>query len=159
MFYLTIIVVCINVACRNSSSKQEEIVTAIIDSVTNSINIKTNIDTNTSDSIFDDADEYPCFPIETPSQFAIQNLKKHLSDETKVSNFKNQGVCFIGFIVDKYGIVKEPKILKGSISPDLDSLIISVMQNLPVWKPAYRKGIPISLRTTIKLQFDGKSFK
>jgi hypothetical protein len=53
-----------------------------------------------------------------------------------------KGKVFTTFIVDEYGNIKFPHILRG-INPILDSIAISVIKRMPKWSPAKVRGVSV----------------
>jgi len=65
----------------------------------------------------------------------------------------------IGFNITTEGKLTDPKIIYGKFSPEIDKKIIDILENSPVWKPAYNKASKQNLQDgagiSIKVE-DGK---
>ena len=63
-----------------------------------------------------------------------------------------QGVVYVGFIVDEYGKVKEPKVLR-SLAVPLDKEAIRVIEEDIKFAPGYHEGNPVPVRMVLPIRF------
>jgi TonB family protein len=71
----------------------------------------------------------------------------------KAKNEKVTGKVFISFWVETDGSISKPKILRG-LYPDLDSISIDLVKNMPKWIPAKQRGKPIKCQYNLPVKFD-----
>lgn len=65
------------------------------------------------------------------------------------------GRIYIKFFVDETGKVLSPVIQK-SLHPDLDSIVMTMVTTMPLWKPAIERGKPVKCPYTLVVNFDFK---
>ena len=63
-----------------------------------------------------------------------------------------QGVVYVGFIVDEYGKVKEPKVLR-SLAVPLDKEAIRVLEEDIKFTPGYHQGTAVPGRMVLPIRF------
>ena len=63
-----------------------------------------------------------------------------------------QGVVYVGFIVDEYGKVKEPKVLR-SLAVPLDKEAIRVIEEDIKFTPGYHQGNAVPVRMVLPIRF------
>ncbi len=63
-----------------------------------------------------------------------------------------QGVVYVGFIVDEYGKVKEPKVLR-SLAVPLDKEAIRVIEEDVKFTPGYHQGNAVPVRMVLPIRF------
>ena len=63
-----------------------------------------------------------------------------------------QGVVYVGFIVDEYGKVKEPKVLR-SLAVPLDKEAIRVIEEDIKFTPGYHQGAAVPVRMVLPIRF------
>ena len=63
-----------------------------------------------------------------------------------------QGVVYVGFIVDEYGKVKEPKVLR-SLAVPLDKEAIRVIEEDIKFTPGYHQGTAVPVRMVLPIRF------
>jgi len=63
-----------------------------------------------------------------------------------------QGVVYVGFIVDEYGKVKEPKVLR-SLAVPLDKEALRVIEEDVKFTPGYHQGSPVPVRMVLPIRF------
>ena len=63
-----------------------------------------------------------------------------------------QGVVYVGFIVDEYGKVKEPKVLR-SLAVPLDKEAIRVIEEDIKFIPGYHQGTAVPVRMVLPIRF------
>lgn len=101
--------------------------------------------------------------LEIPAKFpgGIQALQSFLTKKLKWPNkdWCGQGKVYIQFVVNKHGIISEPKILKGISGGDfLNDEALRVVRLMPKWVPAYRlstrKKVASKVIMPIKFYFE-----
>lgn len=63
-----------------------------------------------------------------------------------------QGKVLVSFIIDKSGMIKNPKINK-SVHPSLDYEVLRVLSLTPNWTPGTQNGQPVSVSMTVPFEF------
>ena len=63
-----------------------------------------------------------------------------------------QGVVYVGFIVDEYGKVKDPKVLR-SLAVPLDKEAIRVIEEDIKFTPGYHQGNAVPVRMVLPIRF------
>ncbi len=66
---------------------------------------------------------------------------------------KVTGRVFVSFFVNIDGSITKPYILR-SLHPDLDSISLSIVKNMPNWTPATQRGKPIKYKYNLPIEFD-----
>jgi TonB family protein len=83
-------------------------------------------------------------------------LRKFIANEIKypVEAQKDtiQGRVYVTFIVDKEGLVQEPKIARG-VHPSLDKEALRVVSGLPQWVPGRQRGQAVKVSYTVPISF------
>ena len=79
-------------------------------------------------------------------------VSKNLNYPEEAQTKGTVGRVYIGFIVDKDGVVENAKILKG-ISPSLDAESLRVVSSMPKWTPGKQNGEAVSVSFTIPINF------
>jgi protein TonB len=85
-------------------------------------------------------------------------LLKFIYSRLKVSynyNEPNKTRVIVHLEIDINGKVNNPQILRG-INKEIDDNIISIMNEMPAWQPAYRKGKPIGQYFSIPINIEIK---
>lgn len=84
-------------------------------------------------------------------------LKKYVNSNaiyTENARIENiTGKVYVSFWVETDGSISEPKILRG-LYPDLDSISIDLVENMPKWIPATQRGKPVKCRFNLPIEFD-----
>jgi TonB family protein len=62
------------------------------------------------------------------------------------------GKVLISFIVDKDGMIKDAKVLE-SLTPEIDTEALRVVNMMPPWKPGLQNGKPVSVRFVLPIKF------
>jgi TonB family protein len=87
----------------------------------------------------------------------FEALKKYIATHAiyteRARKEKVQGKVYVNFTVDKSGAIHDPKVLKG-IHPDLDSVSLSLVSNMPNWNPAKQRGKPVSCQYNLAISFN-----
>lgn len=63
-----------------------------------------------------------------------------------------EGKVFVGFMVNKEGLVTDVKVLRG-VSPEFDEEAIRVAKSMPKWNPGMQDGEKVNVRYTLPIQF------
>ena len=66
-----------------------------------------------------------------------------------------RGRVYIKFVVDETGQIISPEIQKN-LHPDLDSVAIAIVNNMPMWNPGIEKGKAVKCPYTLVVNFDFK---
>lgn len=102
--------------------------------------------------------EVKCFQYQVMPTFkgGVEGLMKYLSNNINYPRdaIKKslEGKVFMSFIVDKKGIVRNVKLLKG-IWPSIDAEAFRVVNQMPAWNPGTMEGEPVSVRYQIPIFF------
>ncbi|MCY1634039.1 M56 family metallopeptidase [Marinifilum sp. D737] len=68
-----------------------------------------------------------------------------------------QGRVYVSFLVDKEGMISDPKIVRG-VASSLDKEAIRVVNSMPQWEPGKKDGKPVNVIYTVPINFKlGKS--
>ncbi len=99
---------------------------------------------------FDFVDVMPQFPGGQGS------LKRFIASKSVYpgSAFQNkiEGTVIVGFVIDKYGRLRNPKILK-SLYPYCDEEALRVVRLIPDWIPAKNQGRNVSINFSMPIEF------
>ena len=83
--------------------------------------------------------------------------KKFIREHFKYSNLgpkvKIEGVVWISFIVEKDGSLSTIKVLNG-IGAACDNEVISVVKQMPKWKPGKQNGMPVRVILKMPVRFE-----
>ncbi len=63
-----------------------------------------------------------------------------------------EGRVFVGFVVNKDGVVEDTKILRG-VAPSIDAEALRVISAMPKWKPGKHDGENFSTSYTVPINF------
>ena len=112
-----------------------------------------------SKNVKNDKEEYLITVVEQMPEYngGLEALQKYINSNAiyteKARKEKVKGKVFISFWVETDGSISEPKILKG-LYPDLDSVSIELVKNMPKWIPAQQRGKPVKCRFNLPIEFD-----
>lgn len=67
-------------------------------------------------------------------------------------SLRTEGIVVIGFIVDHYGRVRNPHVLK-SLTPVCDAEALRVVRQIPDWIPGQNKGRNVSVQFKLPIEF------
>ena len=80
----------------------------------------------------------PLFPGCEP--FKLYNMYKYIYQQIRSTDMiYNRGRVIVQFVIDKNGEVKDPKVIQG-LDRIIDKECLSVVQNMPRWKPGMVDG-------------------
>ncbi|NOY50067.1 MAG: hypothetical protein GXO88_05855 [Chlorobi bacterium] len=85
-------------------------------------------------------------------------INSNLTYTDKAINEKVSGKVLVSFWIEPDGSISNPIIKKG-IHPDLDSISIVLIENMPNWIPGYQKGSPQRVKYDLPITFDLNKFK
>lgn len=98
----------------------------------------------------DFADVMPQFP---GGQVALLRfIQSKLLYPQEAMRLQIEGVVLIGFVVDKYGRVRNPKVLK-SLTSSCDAEALRVVRLIPDWIPAKNEGRNVSVQFSLPVEF------
>lgn len=69
-----------------------------------------------------------------------------------------EGTVFVSFMVDENGKIGNIKLLRG-VHPDLDSICLKLIKEMPDWIPAMNGGKSIKYNYNLPLKFSCENFK
>lgn len=103
-----------------------------------------------SDPVYKVAENMPVFPGGDVAllKFVAQNIKYPMDAQTEGV----QGRVICSFVVNKKGIVTNPKVVRG-VSPSLDAEALRVINEFPQWTPGTVGGKPASVKYTVPITF------
>lgn len=106
-------------------------------------------DENPENIIFQVVEDMPKFEGGSVQEWLAKNIKY---PEEAVKE-KAQGKVFVQFIIDKTGIIKEPKIIRSSGNQSLDAEALRVTGEMPKWIPGKQRGQNVNVAYTLPIQF------
>ena len=95
-------------------------------------------------------EEAPSFP--GGNKVSQHYFVTNLNYTEKAYNENICGTVYVRFCVTKTGKIKNPEILKG-IHPDLDSIALDAVRNMPDWVPGKRGGKPVDVNFNLSFKF------
>lgn len=85
-----------------------------------------------------------------------QELMNYLSENTSYPEIAKdadvEGTVYIGFVIEPDGSITNAKLLRG-VHPQLDKEALSVISNMPKWKPGQQNGLYVRVSYTIPFRF------
>lgn len=102
------------------------------------------------DYAFDFADVMPSYPGGNHALSWFIHSKLIYPKEAVAQ--KTEGIVVVGFVVDQYGRVRQPKILK-SLTPVCDAEALRVVRLIPDWMPGQNKGRNVSVLFKLPIEF------
>lgn len=63
-----------------------------------------------------------------------------------------EGTVFVEFWIERDGSISNPRVIRG-LSHELDSISLSIIQNMPKWIPATQNGNPVIVAYTLPIKF------
>ncbi|WP_221394505.1 M56 family metallopeptidase [Dyadobacter sp. NIV53] len=82
----------------------------------------------------------------------IKFLAQNIRYPSEASKANISGTVLISFIVNEYGEIRKPKIIKG-LGFGIDDEATRVILNMPNWKPAIQNGNPLRSEYSIFIRF------
>lgn len=84
-------------------------------------------------------------------------MAAHLKTPQIVRDSAYNGRCYIRFMVDTLGIIRDIKVLKGvPRCPDCDKEVIRVIKAMPHWKPGKQNGKAVKMYYTVPVSFHAR---
>ncbi|MGX5852265.1 energy transducer TonB [Dyadobacter jiangsuensis] len=83
-------------------------------------------------------------------------MDKYLEIPRAVRRLKVTGKVYTSFIISETGEIEEASIVK-SLQYNCDQAALTLINNMPKWKPAVKDGIPVSIRHYLEIPFDYRS--
>lgn len=96
-------------------------------------------------------EEAPSFP--GGEKMRQQYLANNFKYTKKALNDSISGTVYVTFMVTKEGQIENARVLRG-IHPDLDSIAIDIVQNMPKWIPGKQRGKPVDVQFNIPVSFN-----
>jgi TonB family protein len=97
--------------------------------------------------------------VESMPEYAggIEALQKYLNSNAiytaQARTAEVSGTVYATFLVEENGNIANPKILR-SLHPDLDSISLSLIEDMPNWIPAIQKGQPVACQFNLPIEFN-----
>ena len=70
--------------------------------------------------------------------------------------FKQRGVLYVGFTIDEEGRAVDVSLLDGEGENGMSEAIVSLVQNMPAWYPAFQYGTPVTQKFIVIFPFVAK---
>ena len=87
----------------------------------------------------------------------FKGFKKYLAQNIKYPRIDvaagNEGTVYVQFVINKFGEVKDAKIIRG-ISPTLDAEALRVVKKMPNWTPGETAGVKMNVRLKLPIKFE-----
>lgn len=104
-------------------------------------------------NIYTVVDEMPEFP------GGIDSLKQYIRERAIYPDLLEdnniEGRVIVGIVISHNGEVVKPTILRGII-PEIDSIALQIVRQMPRWKPGKLKGIPVNVNYSIPVKITHK---
>jgi TonB family protein len=110
---------------------------------------------DSTEEVYSIAEQMPEYPggnaemmkfISKNFNYSLANLEQNTLSATKI---------YVQFTVNRDGVIKDVKVLKG-INDELNKEAIRVVKAMPKWKPGKQNGKTVSVKYTIPIQVDLK---
>jgi TonB family protein len=82
----------------------------------------------------------------------VKYFETNIQYPTRLKKMGVNGTVYVGFIVDEYGNVHSPKVIRG-IAVDCDQEAIRLVSSMPKWVAAVRDGMPIATYNQLSIKF------
>ena len=109
--------------------------------------------TKIGDEVLNVVERQPEFEGGTKALLAF--IQKNLKYPAAAARANVEGRVFIQFVVDKTGLVKDSKILKG-LGFGCNEEALRIMKLMPRWKPGKQNGKTVAVRFNLPIQFQLK---
>ena len=109
--------------------------------------------TKIGDEVLNVVERQPEFEGGTKALLAF--VQKNLKYPAAAARANVEGRVFIQFVVDKTGLVKDSKILKG-LGFGCNEEALRIMKLMPKWKPGKQSGKTVAVRYNLPIQFQLK---
>jgi len=101
--------------------------------------------------IYNVVDEMPEFPGGTKEMYMY--IKTNLKYPVDAKEQGKEGKMYIKFVVDIYGKVKDPIILRSVGFPSLDMEALRIVNNMPLWKAGKQRGKEVPVYYILPINF------
>jgi periplasmic protein TonB len=95
-------------------------------------------------------EEQPAFPGGEEERLAFLQREQHYPDSALALGVK--GKVYIGFVVEADGRLNDVRVLRG-VHPLLDAEALRMVNAMPPWTPAKRKGKPVRVQFVLPITF------
>jgi periplasmic protein TonB len=106
------------------------------------------------EEIFTNVDQSPEFPGGKIEMNKFIKANFNYTNHSQDDDIEKTNII-IQFIVDKNGMIKDPKIIKG-INEELDKEAMRVVKLMPRWKPGKLKGSVVSSKYNLPINIELK---
>jgi len=107
---------------------------------------------NDSDEIYLIVEEMPEFPGGMPG--IVSYLKEGISVIDSVALYDIQNVSIASMVIDSFGRVTKPRIVRSSKSKVLDEKFIELLLTMPLWVPGKQNGKAVNVQFSIPLRVE-----
>jgi len=104
---------------------------------------------STGEEVFAKVDQMPVFP--GGEKAMMEFIKKEMKYPENAQATGVQGTVIVRMIINKEGIVKDAKVLKGY--PLLDAEALRVVNSMPAWEPGKQGGRTVAVSYVIPFKF------
>jgi TonB family protein len=105
---------------------------------------------NQNGKILTQVDQMPQFPGGEQAMYSF--IKKIAPYPAKAMDEGIQGKVFIGFVVDKFGNILQPEVLRG-IGGGCDEAALKAVEAMPQWVPGKQHDSLVNVRMRIPINF------
>ena len=98
-------------------------------------------------TVVEDAPEFP-----GGDKKRIEFLAENIKYPNEAREFGVQGTVYVGFVVEKDGSIRDPRVLRG-IGGGCDEETLRAIRLMPKWKPGIQRGKPVRVRITLPVMF------
>jgi len=102
------------------------------------------------EEVFTIVEQMPEFPGGREGMFNY--LRKNLIYPEKSKKEGVEGKVIVNFTINKKGKVIDVKVVQ-SVSDDIDTAAIKLVEDMPKWKPGTQEGIPVLVSFNLPLKF------
>ena len=96
-------------------------------------------------------EEQPRFP--GGERALMKFLQHNIKYPVEARNANVQGRCYVTFVVDKQGNIKDARVQKSSGSEALDKESVRVVESMPQWLPGKQGGKNVAVQYTLPIMF------
>lgn len=105
-----------------------------------------------SNQVYQFVDVEPEFP--GGREGLLNYLASTIQYPEKATKLKLSGKCYIQFVIEKNGMVTNPKIMRGVPDcPECDAEALRVIRTMPKWKPGEVAGKPVRSNFNLPVMF------
>lgn len=103
-----------------------------------------------NETVFEVVEQMPEYP--GGQRALMEFFSRNIKYPIEAQKAGTQGRVIVQFVVDKDGIVKEPVVVR-SISTELDSEAVRVVNSMPKWAPGKQRGQAVRVKYTVPVMF------